>query len=373
MVCFTSLRAVHGVRLANARLFVVVAVCLTAARVPAATSHWVEVGNPGNANDTTGYGAVADAFRIGKFEWTNAQYVEFLNAIDPDGSNPNAVYNSFMGSTPRGGISFNAGVTAGSKYAVITNFGDKPVNYVSWWDAARVANWLHNGAQTYGSTDASASAPQNIGAYLVETSTIGNVIPKTAAARYWIPTENEWYKAAYYNGDSSSYTLYGNGFGTAPTPVTATTVGVGTDGSASPLVTGNFANYGQGANWNGSEGSWPTGATPTSGNVTSVGTNGGSSFYGAFDMSGNVWEWIDASGGIGLAVRRGGAWQNASGAVTNLSSSVRQTAQAATSVESDGMGFRVAVPEPASVGYAAAGGAWICGWWAMKRWRRRRA
>ena len=100
MVCFTSLRAVHGVRLANARLFVVVAVCLTAARVPAATSHWVEVGNPGNANDTTGYGAVADAFRIGKFEWTNAQYVEFLNAIDPDGSNPNAVYNSFMGSTP---------------------------------------------------------------------------------------------------------------------------------------------------------------------------------------------------------------------------------------------------------------------------------
>ena len=43
----------------------------------------VLVGNPGNGNDPlTGslYGGVADAYRIGTTEVTNAQYVEFLNA-----------------------------------------------------------------------------------------------------------------------------------------------------------------------------------------------------------------------------------------------------------------------------------------------------
>ena len=129
---------------------------------------WVTVGNPGNADDpATGnlYGAVAEEYRIMKFEFTNAQYAAFLNAIDPDGTNPNWVYNSIMNTiwvdgvtvdNPRGGIA-NTGTTHGSRYVVKPNMGDKPVNYMTWWNAARVCNWLHNGARTYASTDASAS------------------------------------------------------------------------------------------------------------------------------------------------------------------------------------------------------------------------
>ncbi|MEY3895678.1 MAG: hypothetical protein RLZZ214_1197, partial [Verrucomicrobiota bacterium] len=41
---------------------------------------YVPVGNAGNAADTTGYGAVSYAYQMGKYEVTNAQYAEFLNA-----------------------------------------------------------------------------------------------------------------------------------------------------------------------------------------------------------------------------------------------------------------------------------------------------
>ena len=99
------------------------------------TIDWVTVGDPGNAADTSGApnpaGAVADSFRIMKFEFQNLQYTAFLNAVDPNGTNPNSVYNANMGSNARGGISFTSGAASGSKYAVKTDMGDKPVNFVS--------------------------------------------------------------------------------------------------------------------------------------------------------------------------------------------------------------------------------------------------
>ena len=38
----------------------------------AVTIDLVQVGNEGNANDDTGYGGVADVYRIGKYEVTNS-------------------------------------------------------------------------------------------------------------------------------------------------------------------------------------------------------------------------------------------------------------------------------------------------------------
>jgi hypothetical protein len=127
--------------------------------VHAVTIDLVTVGDPGNTTDTTNRGAVATSFQIMKYEWTNSQYVDFLNAVDASGTNPNSVYNTAMGSDVRGGISFTSGASPGSKYATKTNMGDKPVNYVSWWDAARVANWLQNG-QGSGSTETGPSPNQ---------------------------------------------------------------------------------------------------------------------------------------------------------------------------------------------------------------------
>ena len=106
---------------------------------------------------------------------------------------------------------------------------------------------------------------------------------------------------------------------------------------------GNYANYGSHADWN-----------SQNGNVTSVGTNGGPSAYGAFDMSGNIEEWNDLTGAAGSSRGlRGGYWGSyASG----LSSSGRYTSD-----PSDGgsyIGFRLAaVPEPSSLSLLLAGGA----------------
>src|SRR5262249_36788583 len=84
--------------------------------------------------------------------------------------------------------------------------------YVSWGDAARFANWLHNGQPT-GPQNASTTED---GAYTLNGATSSAAlmaITRNAGGRWFIPTENEWYKAAYYQpaaqgGDSDSYWAY---------------------------------------------------------------------------------------------------------------------------------------------------------------------
>ena len=291
------------------------------------SGEFVTVGDPNNTADTTTYGAVSQTFDIMKFEFTNQQYVQFLNSVDANGNKTNGIYNDFMGTSARGGISFTSGNSAGSKYAVKTSMGNKPVNYVSWFDAARVSNWLHNGATSVSSMET--------GAYTLNNATTGNALALNIGAKFFIPSENQWYKAAYYKGGGTNagYWPYATQSSSVPTSVSATVAGDGSAGSS-----GNFANYNSGADWN-----------AQNGNVTTVGTNGGPSAYNAFDMSGNVREWNDlnssSSSSRGI---RGGNW---SGNSDSLSSSSRLDV-----IPSDGVndvGFRVAslssdavVPEP---------------------------
>ena len=281
---------------------------------------WVTVGDPGNTADTApaGFGAVATSFRIMKFEFTNQQYTDFLNSVDSSGTNPYAVYNTSMGSNARGGIT-NTGSTNGSRYAVKTDMGDKPVNYVNWFDAARVANWLMNGATSSSSTET--------GAYtLVGGQISGNAPAVNSGATFYVPTEDQWYKAAYYKGGGTSagYWDYATQSDTAPTAVTAGSTGIGSAGS-----TGNFANYNSNAYWN-----------SENGNVTTVGTNGGPSFYGAFDMSGNVYEWNDLTGASGSSRGlRGGGW-----GIPAFDLSSSGSYSTGPSGEIDYIGFRLASP-----------------------------
>jgi formylglycine-generating enzyme required for sulfatase activity len=317
----------------------------------AVTIDWVTVGDPGNDPDTTGdpnpAGAVADAFQIMKYEFTNQQYTAFLNSVDPTGTNPNSVYSASMGSNARGGIT-NTGTTNGSKYATKTNMGDKPVNYVNWFDAARVSNWLVNGA--------TGTSSMETGAYTLNNATSGNAPAVNSGATFYIPTENQWYKAAYYKGGSTNagYWDYATQSDTVPTAVTAGSTGNGSSGS-----TGNSANYDWAADWN-----------DQTGNVTTVGTNGGASAYGAFDMSGNVAEWNDLTGAAGSSRgRRGGDW--ASFGAGGLSSSSRGAG--VPSNEFSTVGFRlaspVAVPEPSTWVMGLAGIA--CGGYSLFRRRKR--
>jgi formylglycine-generating enzyme required for sulfatase activity len=306
----------------------------------------VTVGDPGNAADTdpAGYGAVSTSFRIMNYEFTNQQYADFLNSVAA--TDTYSLYNANMGSNARGGIT-QSGASGSYTYAVRPNMGDKPVNHVSWFDAARVSNWYQNSATSSSSTET--------GAYTLNGATTGNAPAVNNGAQFYIPTADQWYKAAYYKGGGTNagYWDYGTQNDTVPSAVTAGGTGIGSAGS-----TGNFANYGLGAEWN-----------SQNGNVTTVGTNGGPSAYGAFDMSGNVLEWNDLTGAAGSSRgQRGGDWANDA---FDLPSSYSRFA--GPSDEAFLIGFRlaapVAVPEPSTYAMALAGLA--CGGYSMFRRRKR--
>jgi formylglycine-generating enzyme required for sulfatase activity len=169
---------------------------LIASSASAVTMAWTFVGNPGNRADTevmidgtTGYGSVPYAYNIGTYEVTNAQYAEFLNAkaaADPLG------LNASMGSGV-GGIARSGG-SGGYTYSTFAFHEDKPVEYVSYFDALRFANWLNNGQ---GAGDTETGAYTLLGG--TATPSNGTTVTRNAGATIVLTSENEWYKAAYYD------------------------------------------------------------------------------------------------------------------------------------------------------------------------------
>jgi len=316
----------------------------------------VTVANPGNAYDTggTAQGTVAYEYQIGKYAVTIGQYTAFLNAADPNGSNPNGIYNASMGTNLNiAGISYTSEAIAGAKYSVIINggvSGNRPVTYVSWFDAARFANWMTNG-QGSGSTET--------GAYTLNNATAGDAVTVNAGAAFYIPTDNEWYKAAYYSPvkggvGSPGYYAYATQSDTAPGNI------IGSGANQANYYAGNFAvtqssDYSESQNY-----------------LTDVGAfSNSASFYGTFDQSGNLAEWLDQDSNWDLRHRRfrGGNW--ASFAFGLSSSDGRDDFP---SHEYFDIGFRLAspvpVPEPSTLVMGLAGIA--CGGWQMYRRRRAR-
>ena len=258
---------------------------------------WTSIGDVNNAADpSTGYGSVDHAYNIGTYDVTNAQYVDFLNA--KGASNSNGIYNGTMGNT---GGPYNYGniIQSGSSgsytYSVSSTYANQPVVGVTWFDAARFSNWLGNGQ---------GSGSMETGAYTLNGATSGIINVNPGAAVY-IPSENEWYKAAYYNGANSTYSLYPNGQNT---------------------ITQADANY------------WPNSG------VADVGY-GKASSSGTFGQGGNAWEWNDAVISGSSRGLRGGTW--------SLSDSGLASSRRTGSDPSNGgrnFGFRVAsVPEPTTV------------------------
>jgi formylglycine-generating enzyme required for sulfatase activity len=334
---------------ATRQLMITIAALLFSASAHAVTIDWVTVGNAGNSNDTTGYGAVASSYRIGKYEVTIGQYTDFLNAVAA--TDPYSLYNTSMASDLNiAGIS-RTGSSGSYSYSVINNGGNsanRPITYVSWFDAARFANWMQNG-QGSGSTET--------GAYTLGGATSGNAVARNPGATFYIPTENEWYKAAYYspalNSGSGGYYTYATQSNSDPGNVVGNSA--------------NQANYFTGAGYSVTQsGDYD----PNQNYLTDVGAfTNSASFYGTFDQSGNVYEWNDLDGAAGSSRGlRGGDWNNSA---VVLPSSNR--GEDDPSLEDSIFGFRlaspVAVPEPSTYAMALAGLA--CGGYSIFRRRKR--
>ena len=181
----------------------------------------VYVGNYGNAGDWSGEGygghgpdricwAVDYEYSIGKYEVTNGQYCEFLNAVAAQGDTF-ALYNEAMAST-HGGIECNVSGTIAAPYVHTANGGaanwdNRPVNYVSWDDSVRLSNWLTHSQPKRGQDDSTTDD----GAYSLNGAMASEeilAVTRNDVEDYFIPTEDEWYQAAYFDPSLGGYWDY---------------------------------------------------------------------------------------------------------------------------------------------------------------------
>ena len=267
---------------------------------------FVNIGNAGNLEDIADYGshgAVSYNYHIAKYEVTIAQFTTAYIADSRIGNGNEDYWDT-------GGRSVGT---------------DAPASQVSWFEAATFCNWLTSGDAYSG------------GAYQFDgTGSLTNVLTRAQILAngglfYVLPTEDEWYKAAYFDASGANgYSLYANGSDSYP-------VG-GTNANPQANYMGNDEGYvNEDPNW-----TW------------AVGT-GGIEQNGTYDMMGNVEEWMENS--LNDDVVRGGYYFDITNAV-----SAAGRASWTGGVEDYAIGFRVAsVPEPAVVSLLLSSGLMLLG------------
>ena len=264
---------------------------------------FVNIGYAGNVADSTGYGAVGYNYRVGMYEITIDQYSKAWAADSRMDYNVNPETGSNMSDRDE------------AEYIALGS--GAPATYINWYEATLFCNWLTSG-------DAYS------GAYQFEDKYGNGIMYPVAQDRdaavaeygtvYVLPTEDEWYKAAYYNAEGSGYSRYANG----------------SDDEAD-LIKGTAAG------WN------YDGASYADGSAVWVCGSGAEEQNGTYDMMGNLLEWTESPFDGELSnmtesrsMRGGHSGSSAAG----VSSSGRQQG---STYENNIVGFRVAaIPEPSS-------------------------
>ena len=215
------------------------------------------------------------------------------------------------------------------------NGADKPASGISWNEAAKFVNYLNTsrGKQAAYSFDANGNFQiWGSGQYR------GDNRFRHIDAYYFLPSVDEWYKAAYGNPDGE-WRAYATENGLAPTATSGGTLA-------------NTAVYGQ----------------TSSAGPSKIMEAGGLSGWGTVGQGGNLFEWMETakdgandSPGEWREIR-GGAWTfegQASTGVSVLSKTFRTDSQPDNpNYNYLNTGFRIAmVPEPSSLSLLLAGGA----------------
>ena len=275
---------------------------------------FVQIGNPGNSPDTTGRpnptGSVAYTYNLGRYE-------VHRDAIT------------------KANVSGSLGIDMQDMNGYGGNGLNRPATGISPYEAAKFVNWLNSskGYQVAYNLTVDYFNHPTIGVWSGGQYN-GNNNLRHKDAYYFLPTEDEWYKAAFFDPNKPGgpgYWNYPTVSDSAPTPVSG------------GLLSGT-AVYGK---------------TIYSG-PADVTNAGGLSAYGTMAQGGNVWELNESA-----YEYRGGAWNTSPAVPTELSVSARYETDPFSSNYS--IGFRVAsVPEPSALSLLAVG----LGGLAMMRRRR---
>jgi len=175
-----------------------------AQRVPDYDFDWATIGDPGNIaypGDRFGQnesrGSVPYSYRMATVEVTTAQWMEFVNTYSTQSDDLADFGRPFWW----GAVIDDGYEGPGRKWMLDSSLVDAarlPVTNITWREAAMYCNWLHN------SKDSGLWAIED-GAY--DTSTFsdleggrfGDQATHHPDALFWIPTLDEWLKAAHYD------------------------------------------------------------------------------------------------------------------------------------------------------------------------------
>jgi hypothetical protein len=254
---------------------------------------FVPIGQPGNPADTTGQpnpaGSVPYAYRIGKYE-ISEQMIDKANAL--------------------GGLAITKD----------TRGPDKPATSIDWFEAARFVNWLNTStgnppAYKFVSGNFQLWQPGD-GGYNLDN------LFRNSLAKYFLPSANEWYKAAYYDPVAEVYWNFPTGSNLPPTPVPS-----GTAPGTAVVMQGI-----------------PAGPAD-------IKQAGGLSPYGTMAQGGNAWEWEETAADLINSEPyeyRGGRGAGWGAFPSSLSATLR--ADGLPQIPPLGAGFRVAsiIPEPSA-------------------------
>lgn len=184
----------------------VTAASITCAQnVPSYDFQWATIGDVGNPaylngpswSPTLGRGSVGYEYRISKLEVTTAQWMEFVNTFATQSDDLTQFGNpSFWGATIDPDYD-----GPGRRYVLqsgLPSAGLVPVGGIDWRTSAMYCNWLHNqkstdlASTTYGAYDTSTFTRNPDGTFNDQTA-------PSPGAKFWIPSLDEWMKAAYFD------------------------------------------------------------------------------------------------------------------------------------------------------------------------------